>query len=439
MARELNLKVMFEAIDRMSPVLKRIGIGLDNANKAAAAAGRSMRSFAAVGATIGGAYYGASKITEHLKAAGDLAEPLAEAQTAFEQVAGAQNVLAASSAALTLTQKYGQAPRQDELAAITQGYRLYGNLKGAIDATTAATKLAVATHQPLADSFAMLTTFARNAGLSVGTAGDKLARFYQVAGAAAESKTDVRMLQRGLAAAMLQHIPIDQYLATVASLLKSEGTATGIGADVFMYFEPGKKPKARKRKKGEAESATTVDTVTRRASAEALHAMVAHAGDLSRNLAAMHRATGALDTLTQTGLADPALLAQRARISAAASEQARGEAYLKASVPLEAFNTKFAIFIAGLETAHPLVTEIAVGTGLYGAGVLMVGVKVAGAVIAFRTLASALNAASVSALNLASATGGEAAGAAEKAAAGDAGLVARLLKRGVRVVTVSAA
>lgn len=240
----LNLKVILEAIDEMSGPLKSIGLQLDNVDKAAKAAAKSARDWAAIGAVgVGAGVYGA-KLSELAQAHAEQAAAISESLTRFEQLKSGIADSTVKADAFANTMEYGAGTVAQEIDAITDAYKVFGNYTQALDAATAASRLAAATHADLDDTLNMLATTAKNTGEPVDQLADKFAKLYQVAGlSGAGGGQQMRQLERAYAMARESGVSLNQFLATAAEAQRVLGS--GAARDLQEYYEESKNGRQR--------------------------------------------------------------------------------------------------------------------------------------------------------------------------------------------------
>src|SRR5271155_5211621 len=105
MAESLNLKVIFEAIDKLSPALAAISRNFDGLEAGAKAAKNAVKAYAPAGVAALAGHVLGEKIDQTTEGLAQQAETVEEARTKFEQIAGGINAAAAATAALNLANK----------------------------------------------------------------------------------------------------------------------------------------------------------------------------------------------------------------------------------------------------------------------------------------------------------------------------------------------
>ncbi len=388
----LNLKVFFEAVDKMSGPMKRIGLAFDGMDKAAKASARTIKNWGAVSAVAFGAFQGSKHLSDAMNRVNQAAEPLAEAKTHFEQVAGAANTAKAGVQAAALARAYGQASWQEEIETLRRAYQLYGNYQDAVKAAAAANKLATATNQDVRETLDQIAISARNAGVPVQVMADKLAALYKVSGNATDSPTGLRQLERGYSLAKTQGVSLDKFLAIAALVQKHEGK--GATRDLFTYFE-------QTTKKGGGLHLSQRSL--------AVHNLIqSHAKELAAAESALKNSHGVSEQILKKALLDPARQNKIAREKAALLAQGFGAAALPAQAKMNSLIGDIEGWGAKLEIAHPAVTAALSDAALFGSKLVHLGSAAAGAVISIHALSAA-----ISALRLASGAEAAAGGAAE--------------------------
>lgn len=187
MTERLDPAAVFEAIDRMNPVLARLDLG--------------------------------GKLEEAAQAAARLEA----ARTKFEQAAVTAKLAGAQAEAFSLTERYGAASVDANLDALADATLEFGGYEQAMRAGRAANALVIGTHRDPGDSLGIIERVHEVSGLDLDRLPDKIAARNQASSLFGSSAGAQAALSLGLKPALDKGLLLDRYFALAAEAMNTTG------------------------------------------------------------------------------------------------------------------------------------------------------------------------------------------------------------------------